>query len=160
MNIIKPVFAAFELKPETAGKLCEGEGLGPFAKFLCSFSRPTADQTIEQQTITNTANANQAVRAFAVLFSNIIGVFVVVAGLIFLTQFLLGGFRWLTAGGDKGKLETAQQSLLHAVIGLIIVLAAYAIVTLIGSILGIDILINNPEQFVNQLNPNITPTPP
>lgn len=159
MNFIKPVYAVteFGLETEKAGNLCAGEGLGPFAKFLCTFNRPASDQTLEQQATENIGNANQAVRAFAVLFSNIIGVFVVVAGLLFLFQFMLGGFKWLTAGGDKAKLESAQQSLLHAVIGLVIVLAAYAIVVLVGSILGIDILLNNPEQFVDQLNPALTP---
>ena len=148
----------FELTPVPAGNLCKGEGLGPFAKFLCSLKR-TPGQTAELQTTENIGNANQAVRAFAVLFSNIIGVFVVVAGLIFLFQFMIGGFKWLTAAGDKAKLESAQQSLLHAVIGLVIVLAAYAIIVLIGSILGIDILLNDPKEFVNQLNPALTPTP-
>ncbi len=139
----------FGLTPVETGNLCEGEGLGPFAKFLCLLERTPGQEG---------GNANQAVRAFAVLFSNIIGVFVVVAGLLFLFQFMLGGFKWLTAAGDKAKLESAQQSLLHAVIGLVIVLAAYAIVVLVGSILGIDILLNNPEQFVDQLNPVLTPT--
>lgn len=139
--------ATFQLTPEDAGNLCGGEdsvGLGPFARFLCKLPRGDGAE----------ANAKQAFFAFATLISNIIGVFVVVAGLLFLFQFMLGGFKWLTAGGDKAKLETAQQSLLHAVIGLVIVLAAYAIVALFGSILGIDILLTDPEALVDQLNPN------
>ncbi|MBI2029286.1 hypothetical protein HYT02_02640, partial [Candidatus Gottesmanbacteria bacterium] len=127
MNIIRPVFA--EVTPVPAGNFCDGGGLGPFADFLCKLNRNPNDPT--QSAI----NAGSAFLAFATLISNIIGVFVVVAGLVFLAQFMLGGFKWLTAGGDKAKLESAQQSLLHAVIGLVIVLAAFAIVSLVGSIL-------------------------
>lgn len=142
---------AFKLIPESAGNLCEGGGLGPFAKFLCNLPTPNPNDPNAQ----NVANAGGAFLAFATLISNIIGVFVVVAGLLFLFQFMLGGFKWLTSAGDKAKLENAQQSLLHAVIGLVVVLAAYAIVALVGSILGIDILLTNPDVFVQQLNPNI-----
>lgn len=152
MNIIKPVFA--EVTPVPAGDFCSGGGLGPFADFLCTLSRDSSDPT------KNAVNAGSAFLAFATLVSNIIGIFIVVTGLVFIAQFMLGGFKWLTAGGDKAKLEIAQHSLLNALIGLVIVLAAYAIVSLFGSILGIDILLTNPGAFVQQLNPaNITLTP-
>lgn len=144
MNLVPPVFA--QVTPHPVGKLCGDEGLGPFAKFLCNLPTP-----IPGDAGSNTNNATKTVAAVAFLFSNIVGVLSVVAGIIFVIQFLIGGIGWLTSGGDKAKLESAQQKLINAAVGLIIVLGAYALVNLLGSLLGFDIMIAHPETFVQNL---------
>lgn len=48
-------------------------------------------------------------------------------GVIFLLLIIYGGYNWMTAAGDNGKVETAKNTITRAVIGLIVVLAAYAI---------------------------------
>lgn len=140
LNFIPPVNAAV---PTPIGSLC-GEGLGPFAEFLCIL-QPTPGQ--------ETNNAIQTVGAFAYLISNIIGIIVAVAGIIFIFQILIGGFNWLTSSGDKARLEKAQHTLLNAIIGLAVVLAAYALISLVGGILGFDILISDPGTFVDRIKP-------
>lgn len=47
--------------------------------------------------------------------------------LIFLVLTIMAGFKWMTAGGNDEEVKKAQTSLKNAVIGLVIVLAAYAI---------------------------------
>lgn len=49
-------------------------------------------------------------------------------GLVAVIMIIIGGFRWMTAGGNEEKVETAKKILTAAVIGLIIVLLAWAIV--------------------------------
>jgi hypothetical protein len=48
-------------------------------------------------------------------------------GIIFLILTLMAGFKWMTAGGNEKQIEEAKGSLKNSVIGLFIVLAAYAI---------------------------------
>jgi hypothetical protein len=48
-------------------------------------------------------------------------------GVIFLGLIIYGGITWMTAEGDEGKVESARNTISSSVIGLIIVLAAYAI---------------------------------
>ena len=48
-------------------------------------------------------------------------------GVAFLLLMIYGGFLWMTAGGDEGKVEQAQAIFRNATIGLVIILAAYAI---------------------------------
>jgi len=50
-----------------------------------------------------------------------------VLGVIFLVLIVYGGYVWMTAGGDEAKVEKAKQTFGRAVIGLVIVLCAYAI---------------------------------
>lgn len=79
----------------------------------------------------------------------VVGFLTIVAGLAFLIYFMLGGLSWLTAGGDKGKVETAKSMMTNGAIGMIIVVAAYGIVWVVGQLLGIDIL--NPAELLNSL---------
>lgn len=92
-----------------------------------------------------------AASAFVGIISNIIGIMTIVAGIWFLFQFIIGGFGFMTAGGDPKKMGEARTKITSALIGLIIVVAAYAIIHLIGALLGFDIL--NPQDIIERLGP-------
>ena len=62
---------------------------------------------------------------------NIIKYLMTFLGIIAVAVILLGGFRWLTAGGNEDKIASAKNTIIAGVIGLIIVLSAYAIVQFI-----------------------------
>ena len=54
--------------------------------------------------------------------------FVMAIGLLLVFMYLIwGGIDWITSGGDKGKTEGARNKITAAVIGLIVLAAAYAI---------------------------------
>ena len=74
------------------------------------------------------------------IISMILGFLTIVAGLWFMIQFILGAVTWISAGGDKGKTTQAKDKITQAVVGLAIVVGAYAIAGLIGTILGLDFL--------------------
>jgi len=64
----------------------------------------------------------------------------VVGAIVFFFMLLIGGIKWISAGGDKARLEGAQKQITHALIGLAILLSAFAIIKLVGSLFGIDLL--------------------
>ena len=78
------------------------------------------------------------------LFNNtisiIIGLLTVIAGIWFLFQVIIAGFQWLSSSGDKASIENARNKLTHSVIGLVIVVMAFAIISIIGNLLGIEFL--------------------
>lgn len=57
-------------------------------------------------------------------------------GVIFLALIIYAGITWMTSGGDETKVEKAQKIITQSVIGLIIVLAAYAISVFVINILA------------------------
>ena len=63
-----------------------------------------------------------------------------VAGLIFFVRLLLAGFALMTASGEPAKIQTATKSLTHALIGLIVVVAAFFIAQIIETVFGLNIL--------------------
>jgi len=128
---------AFAISPETAsaeGLGCGG-GLGPLAELFCNTKKG------QEEVAANKLNS---------VISMVIGFFTVIAVLFFFIQFILAGFSWISAGGDKGKVETAQHRLTYSLIGLLIVVAAWTIMGVIGKILGIDIL--NPGSLLLNLS--------
>ena len=48
-------------------------------------------------------------------------------GVIFIILILIGGYNWMTAAGDEEKVKKAKDTLQRAIIGLLIVVSAYAI---------------------------------
>ena len=57
-------------------------------------------------------------------------------GVIFLILIIYGGFSWMTARGNEQEVTKAQGLIQQAVIGLIIVLMAYAVTAFLGSTLA------------------------
>ncbi len=62
-----------------------------------------------------------------VIVGNIIRIVLGLLGLIFLILVIYGGLRWMTAQGDSSAIESSRDTIVHAVIGLVIVLSAYTI---------------------------------
>lgn len=114
------------------GRIGGEQGLGPFGNIAL--------------------DAVEGLRGITNIISSIIGVMTITAGVWFIFQFLVGGFNWITSGGDKAKLQQARDRLTNAFIGLIIVIGGWAILALAGQFFGYKILID-PEELIQQLSP-------
>jgi hypothetical protein len=68
---------------------------------------------------------------FSLSLTNGIGVaiysLISLVGVIFLGLTIYGGITWMTAEGDEAKVEKAKKIIVNGVIGLVIIMAAYAI---------------------------------
>jgi TRAP-type C4-dicarboxylate transport system permease small subunit len=73
------------------------------------------------------------------LISGVIRLVIVVAAIIFFFVLVIGGIRWIASGGDKQQTENARNQITAALVGLVIVFAAWAILALIKVFFGVDI---------------------
>ncbi len=76
---------------------------------------------------------------FGGIVSGLIRGALVVAAVIFFFMLVIGGIRWIASGGDKGQTEAARNQITAALVGLVIVFAAWAIAQLIQVFFGINI---------------------
>jgi len=76
---------------------------------------------------------------FPLIISALIRLAVVVAAIVFFFILVIGGIRWIASGGDKAQTEAARSQITSALVGLVIVFAAWAIVALINVFFGINI---------------------
>lgn len=68
----------------------------------------------------------------------IINVLLGFIGILLLVYILYAGFLWMTAGGDEGKVKTATTMIRNAIIGLLIIVAAFAISNFVlGSLINV-----------------------
>ena len=65
----------------------------------------------------------------------IIQILLVVAGIIAVIFLIIGGFRYITAGGNEESSEAARKTLTNAIIGLVIIILAFVIVNVISNAL-------------------------
>ncbi len=74
------------------------------------------------------------------IISALIRLTLVVAALVFFFILVIGGIRWILSGGDKAQTEAARNQITAALVGLVIVFAAWAIIQLVQVFFGINIL--------------------
>lgn len=73
------------------------------------------------------------------LVSNLADGMLLFAFILAFMYLLVGGFSWITSGGDKANLESARNKIIHAIIGVIVIASVWAMITLLGKFLGLDI---------------------
>ena len=131
------LFGLFALSPIRADNLKNafgGSGSGGSSAYLGK----TADKAGYN------TNANSTLEA---VVGSVISTLLSLLGIIFLGLIIYAGFTWMTAHGHEEKIKTAQAVMRTAIIGLIIILAAYGISYYILSSLTNEAL--NQEQTSN-----------
>lgn len=96
--------------PDPTGSLCQGANELQFG----GTSECTGTQEAQ-----NTVNE---------LVTTIINIFSVVVGIVAVIMIIFGGFKYITSGGDSGNVSSAKNTILFAIVGLIIVAMAQIIV--------------------------------
>lgn len=108
-GFVTPVFAADDASKEIACKAINGS----YANGICSTS--AAGETVNS------------------LIATIVNLFSWAVGLIAVLFIIYAGFRYVTSGGDAGKITSAKNTLVYAVVGLVIAAMAQILVQFVLS---------------------------
>lgn len=65
---------------------------------------------------------------------------IMLGGLLLIVYLIWGAFEWITSSSEPEKLKHARYKIVNAVIGLLILTATFAIVTLLKDLVGFDVL--------------------
>lgn len=105
-------------------------------------------------TVTNPALGSlgnkSGVNFFSSLIPALIGLAFIVGALTFFAMLVWGAISWISSGGDKQALETARGRITSALVGIILLFAAFAIIRLIQTFFGISILTLDISKLVIQ----------
>src|SRR3989338_171502 len=69
------------------------------------------------------------------LILGVINILLAIVGLLAVLFVIIGGIRYITAHGNEEQAEGAKKTILHAVIGVVLVILSFAIITIIANIL-------------------------
>ncbi|MCL4365688.1 pilin [Patescibacteria group bacterium] len=74
--------------------------------------------------------------AISNFLSNAIILIYSLAAIVLIFMLLWGAFEWLTSGGDKEKISSAQKRIINAIIGILLFAIAFAIIAVLGQFTG------------------------
>ena len=70
------------------------------------------------------------------VFQRLLTAVFALAGLAAFVYLLIGGYKYITAGGDEKAVMAAKQTLTYAIVGLVIVVGGYLLLNTLSTILG------------------------
>jgi len=96
----------------------------------------TTGTTTTTTTTSGTGSSNAICGAtsqddFTTLMKNIVNVMLVVLGMIAIIMIIIGGIRYTTSNGESAQIQAAKNTVLYAVIGLVVAILAFAIVNFV-----------------------------
>jgi hypothetical protein len=73
------------------------------------------------------------------VFENVVSVALAFAGIVLFIMLIVGGFRYITAGGDPKGIEGAKKTLTYAIAGIVLVAVSFLLLNFIASFTGANI---------------------
>ena len=74
------------------------------------------------------------------LLPKLVGLLFVVGAISFFFMILVGAVSYILSGGDKARVEAARGRITSALVGIVLLLGSFAIVKLVETFFGVDIL--------------------
>lgn len=88
-----------------------------------------------------------ALNNLEIFMSTLLAILTVLAGMFFIFYFVMGAFKWVTAGADSGNVQKARDQMTQSVIGMVIIVMSYSIIGLISNLFGFNVLQPMAELF-------------
>ena len=80
-------------------------------------------------------------KAFEPIFRNILALAMIAGAIVCFAMLIVGGFRFMTSGGDPKKTQAAAATLTYGVLGLVMFIGSWFIMKLIKEFTGVDITV-------------------
>ncbi len=111
---------------------------------LLAGSVPANDTDISnpliEGTLDNIFDAPNASQFLSELLPNFIGLLMVTGTVFFMFMILIGAVQWIISGGDKAAIEGARGRITSALVGVVILFSTFALIKIVETFFGIDIL--------------------
>lgn len=110
------------------------------ALFLLYLLYPTQTHAIGPDWTNCVEGAKQVatLNCIPIIFNNIVNWALILSGTTALFLIVYSGLRYVRSGGDQEKIKGARETLMYAVIGLIIIFTSFAIINLISYVTKAD----------------------
>lgn len=113
--VLLPAFSTLTVSAQTAECLDTGGGIEECLKTGAETTDPDAADEPAAERIQR-------------IIRTVINIFSLVVGVVSVIMIIIGGLKYITSGGDSGNLSGAKNTILYAIIGLVIVALAQVIV--------------------------------
>ncbi len=115
------------LKIALAISLLFGAAMTPVALTYASSGTDQANSTLD---IVKNQAGGKDVNS---LSKTIISTMLFIVGILAVVMIIYSGIRYITAHGDKSQVESAKNTLIYSIVGLVVAIVAYAVVSFVIS---------------------------
>lgn len=113
--LMVPTLATVHAQTDIEQGLCDGANLS-----VQSSGGTCANDTVAEQRVDN-------------IIKLVINIFSLVVGVVSVIMIIVGGLKYITSGGDSGNITGAKNTILYAIIGLVVVALAQVVVRFVLS---------------------------
>ncbi|MDD3711808.1 MAG: pilin [Patescibacteria group bacterium] len=105
------------------------------ASLLAAFAIPVPALADQEQRGFDAFNLGSVFKMtdLAATIQSVINIMLVIAGVVAVIYLIIGGYQYVTAGGNAEQAAAARTTILNALIGLIVIFSAFAIVNFVLS---------------------------
>lgn len=76
------------------------------------------------------------------IISQVFGVLTIIAVIYFAFQVIIAGYNFINSEGDEKKMEMARKTMTNGILGIVVVVVAVGLVSLIATLLGMPNILN------------------
>ena len=76
----------------------------------------------------------------AKIVANAITIMIIIAVILSLFYLIMGGIQWTSSGGDKAKVQSARSRIIFAIVGLLVAMGAFFVVSIVGYFFKVNLL--------------------
>jgi hypothetical protein len=81
-------------------------------------------------------------RQLSIPFFRVVSFAMAFAGIVLFVMLLIGGFKYITSGGDPKAAAAAQQTITYAIVGIIVIATSYLVLSLLSTFTGVPSILN------------------
>ena len=96
-----------------------------------------ADLSLPTPAATSLVGNSNATSVLSGLANSVISIIFLIAGILAVLYLLWSGVQYITAGGNADKVKAARQGIINAVIGIVVIMAAFFIIRIATSTRGV-----------------------
>jgi hypothetical protein len=112
-----------------------------FLVFLFLLPQPVFAQESAWEGCLDSDSQIPTIECFEVVFQLIINVAVELAVIVLFLFIVIGGFKFITSGGDPKATESAKNTLTYAILGVILLIGIWLILNFIQHFTGIEVTV-------------------
>jgi hypothetical protein len=136
MQALKAQFSAVGLLLVLFVTFCAPLALSPVAMAKVDILKDACDSASTSTTCKSAASKNDPITGPDGTLDRISTVVAIIAGISAVIMIILSGFRYVTSGGDTQKIASAKNTLIGAIVGLVIIVVARGIIVLVLKSIG------------------------
>lgn len=130
--VFAPTIVGAVAKGQECG-IVQGKQVSCDAKLTCTDSKCVEADTFGLGEVNTGLGGSLGKQKLGTTIGSIINVALSLLGIVSVVIILAGGFKWMTAGGSEEKTTEARKLIFNGVIGLAIIMSAWAITTFVLS---------------------------